>query len=120
MHEGFRRGVPSAGGEDHPGLAAALDVVAIGTEQIRDAPRDRRRRIDPFDRPGREPDQPVQQQRVMRAGQHNRVGARRPIDEAGRDLGEDIAVADGFAVQGGLGQRGEAEEPTSLTSQPCA
>ena len=39
------------------------------------AARDRGRGIDPVDRPRRELDEAIQQQRVMRAGQHDGVGA---------------------------------------------
>ena len=43
----------------------------------------------------------------MGAGQHHGVRARIAIDEAGRDLGENRAVAHGLAAQGGLRQCGE-------------
>ena len=45
-----------------------LEAGQGGAEQLRYAPRDRRGRVDPLDRPGREPLQARQQQRVMRAG----------------------------------------------------
>ncbi len=80
-------------------------------EQLRRAPRDRRGGVDPLDRPGREPGQAFQQQRIMRAGQHDGVGAGRVAgavaDEAGRELGRDVLVAHALAAEGGFRQRGE-------------
>ena len=59
-------------------------------------------------RPGRQAVQPVQQQRVMGAGQHDRVGAGAvPLDEAGCDLGRDVGIGQRLAVQLGLGKFGE-------------
>ena len=61
-------------GEDHFG--AGMIGFALGSgKQIRDTSRDRRRRVDPVDRPWRELDQPVHQQRVVGAGQHDGIGA---------------------------------------------
>ena len=78
--------------ENHlgPGM---IRLGAGRRKQVRNPPRDRGRRIDPVDRPGRKPHQPVQQQRIMRAGQHDGIGARRspsPPRQAGRQLGGDF------------------------------
>ena len=76
-------------------------------EQIDDAPRDRRRRIDEIHRPGRELPQAMQQQRIVGAGQHDGVGALGVVAEAGRDLGADFRIAGRRAVEFGLGIAGE-------------
>ena len=55
--------------------APAVSIPARWAEQVGYATRDGGRRIDPVDRPWRELYQTVQQQRIMRAGQHDRVGA---------------------------------------------
>ena len=43
---------------------------------------------------GARPDQPVHQQRIMGAGQHHGVGARRSVvavaDKTGREFGQDL------------------------------
>ena len=57
------------------GRRARRFAACGGTDQFDDAPRDRRRRIDPAHRPGREPLEAVEQQRKMRAGEHHGVGA---------------------------------------------
>ncbi len=89
-------------------------------EQLRHAAGDRRRRVDPGDRPGRQPLQALEQQRIMRAGEHDRVGAPPAArDEAGRDLGRDGGVLDRLRPQRRLGEARRAwREPTSVTSQP--
>ena len=56
-------------------------LVAFRTrrpEQVGHAPGDGGRGIDPVDRPRREPCQPVEQQRIVGAGQHDGVGAAVP------------------------------------------
>ena len=79
-----------------------------GAHQVGDAARDRRRRIEPFDRPGRHGAEAVDQQRIMRAGEHHGVGAAAVrIDEAGGDLGLDGGIDDGRAGELGLGEGGE-------------
>ena len=73
--------------------APALSASRPGrAEQVDDAPGDRGRGIDPVDRPWREFYQPVQQQRIMRAGQHHGVGAGgiAGADKAGGEFGRDI------------------------------
>ena len=62
-------------------------------QKIDDAPRDGRRRIEKVHRPRAELLQPREQQRVMRAGQHNRVGARAIVAKARRDLLAQFVVA---------------------------
>ena len=50
----------------------------------------------------------VEQQRIMRAGEHDRVGAPAAVvDEAGRDLGRDGGVVDRARRAARLGERGE-------------
>ena len=78
-----------------------------GAEKIADAPRDCRRRIEKVDRPGREPPQALDQQRIMRAGEHDGIGARAVIAKARRDLGAKRVVADRRAVKLRLGIGGE-------------
>ena len=76
-------------------------------EQIGDAPCDRGRGVDPVDRPWREFDEPIQQQRIMRAGQHDGVGtggvSSAVADEAGREFGRDVLVADVKTAEGAFG-----------------
>ncbi len=83
-------------GEDH--LSAGLIRPRCReAEQIRNPSGNRRCGIDPVHRPRREPDQTIQQQRIMRAGQHDGVGTGRVAcavaDEAGREFGGDIAAS---------------------------
>src|SRR6202451_79581 len=88
----------SAGGENRhgrPGMIAGL----ARTQQIGDPPRDGRRRIDEIDRPWRELAQAVDQQRIVRAGKHDRIGAVAVIDEGRRDL-----FANGGVIDLGAGQ----------------
>ena len=77
-------------------------------DQVDHAARDRRRRIEERHRPGRQPREAVEQQRVMRAGEHDGVGAAPvAVDEAGRDLGRDRRISGRRAVELGLGVGGE-------------
>ena len=104
---------------------AVIGFAAGGAEQIRHPPRDRGRRIDPVDRPWREPDEPVHQQRIMGAGQHDGVGARRIVfavaDKARREFGRDIAASlTSPPLNAASASEARSAEPTSVTSQPCA
>ena len=73
---------------------------------------------------GASAEQPIQQQRVMRAGEHDGVSAQVPAvngrNETWFDFAQDIGVADGLAAQGVLRQRSEVAAPTSVTVQACA
>ena len=90
-----------AAGPASPGLAGPIRSTH--------APRDGGGWIDEADGPRRQTLQPPEQQRKVRAGQHDRVGAAASlIDEAGRQLRGDIRVRERFAAQFGLGERGEA------------
>ena len=67
-----------------------LDAEGVESlDEIRGAARNRRRRIDPIDRPGCEPHQAIEQQRIMRAGEHHDVGAP----------GRILRIADGKIVE---------------------
>ena len=103
---------------------ASSDSLPGDPSRSDNAPGDRRRRIDPVDRPWREPDQPIQQQRVMRAGQHDGVGAGGVLavaDEAGREFGGISRVADRRCrSERASASEARSAEPTSVTSQPWA
>jgi len=77
-------------------------------KQLRHAPCNRRRRIDPVDWPWCQFHKPIQQQWVVRAGQNDGVGARRLViagpDKAGRKFSRDLRVVHRAAAQGGFGQ----------------
>jgi hypothetical protein len=73
---------------------------ACTSQQIGDAARDRRRGIDEGYRPGRKPFEALEQQRIVRAGEHDRVGAASAgIDEAGRNLARDQIVRNRRAIE---------------------
>ena len=74
-------------------------------QQIRDAAGDGRRRIEPIDRPGRIRLEALGQQRVMRAGQHHRVGAPPSASTKQAAISALIAAsATGCAGEFGLGK----------------
>ncbi len=71
-----------------------------GPVKIDNPARDGGRGIDEGDGPGRELAERLQQKRVMRAGQHDRVGAEAiAFPEAGHDLVGDIGFVDRLAAQ---------------------
>src|SRR5262249_57464293 len=81
-------------------------------------PRDRGRGIDEGPRPGREPLQALEQQRIVSAGEHDGVGAPPAgIDETGRDLLRDQIIGDGRATE--LGLR-EARKPRRADQRDVA
>ena len=70
-----------------------------GAQQVDDAAGDGGGGIDEMDRPVRQLLHAIQQQRVVRAGQHDRIGAfAAGFDEAGGDFGGDIRVAARFRL----------------------
>ena len=88
------------GGGGSPGRARA--------HQVRDTPCNRRRRIEPGHRPRRTGAEAFEQQRIMRAGQHDRVGAPAVfLDETAGDFCCDRPVGDRCAGKFGLGISGE-------------
>src|SRR6185437_3583758 len=96
--------------KDHFG-ARGIGFATGRPEQVRNPPRDRRRRIDPVDRPRCKADKAIEQQWIMRAGEHDRVGARCLVlaaaDKTGRELGKNIVIADVVAAQSAFGERGQ-------------
>jgi len=74
----------AAGGENR---AAAFPVRVgdgAGPKQIDHSPCDGRRRVEEIHRPGRELPQAIEQQRIVGAGEHDRVGALAVVAEARR------------------------------------
>src|SRR5437762_12466952 len=105
-HQGRAQRVRALRGEYHlgPRLIAFLDWRP---EQSGHTPRDGARGSDPVDRPRRERCQAVEQQRIVGAGQHDRVGAILAVsDKAGGKLGYDILVAHVVSTEAGLVVRG--------------
>src|SRR5262249_61681936 len=85
---------------EHDARGAPRRTRRLGPAQIGDPPRDRRRGIDEGHRPRREPLQAVEQQRIVRAREHDGIGGPPAgIDEARRDLLRDQIVGDGRATQ---------------------
>src|SRR5262249_2700168 len=103
---------------EHDARGRGRRIARLRPAQIGDPARDRGRGIDEGHRPGREPLQAVEQQRIVRAGEHDGVGAPPiSIDKTGRDLLRDQIVGDGRATELGLC---EAREPRRLPSLPLA
>src|SRR5580704_14712008 len=92
-----RRSLP-AGGENRPGRSAMIAGLA-GAQTLGDPPRDGRRRIDEIDRPWREFAQAFDQQRIVRTGEHDRIGAVAVIDEGRCDFFANRQVIDVGAGQ---------------------
>ena len=86
------------GGENSAGGAGRLARRAPGRE-IDHAPGDRRRRVDKVDRPRRKPPQPVDDQRIVGAGEHHRVGAGRASQKQGAISAEIAASATGVPAR---------------------
>ena len=109
-HQGPAQRMRPPGREDHFG-SGMIGLAAGGAEQIRNPPGDRGGRIDPVDRPRRQPREAIQQQGIMGASQDDGIGAGgigfAVPDEARRDLGCDRSVAHHFAAQRRFRQRGE-------------
>ncbi len=87
---------------------AGVSPLALGPLEIGHPPGDRRCRIDEGHRPWREPLQTAEQQWIMRAGEHDRVGTPPiRIDETWRDFLRDQRIRDRSALQLRLRERRE-------------
>ena len=105
LHQPAGREIRIAGREDCAvRLVAGIVPATIGVSS------DSARRaiasagIQPVDRPRRQPAKDVGEKRIVRAGEHDDVGAPAVLlDEAGRDLGQHRAIGERFAADIGLG-----------------
>ena len=104
MGEGARPDVKMIRGE------AGNSPFGRVAHQVRDAARNRRCRVEPGDRPACICTEALEQKRIVRAGEHDRVGAPAvSVDEAARY----------FAGNCGVGDRGAREFGFGAGSEPC-
>src|SRR6478736_9717815 len=86
-----------------------IGFAAGGPEHSRNAAGNRGRGVDPVHWPWRQPSESIDQQWIMRAGQHDGVGARRIVlalpNKTWREFGRYPEVVDLDAAQCRLGQR---------------
>jgi len=115
---------PRAAGRHQPGgedrsRRAGRRVGGARPDEVGHSPGDRGRRIDPVDRPRGEAHQPVQQQRIVGAGEHH-VSVRRPSRSTKQGAISRAMASSSTAASCSAASASAAKcaDPTRVTSQP--
>ncbi len=117
-----RAGDAGARGEDRDRVMPARPLGRdLGPQQLPDAPCDRRCRVDPLHRPGRDAPHRLQQQRVMRAGERHHIGAAPSFSTKQGAISAAMASSSTRSpFKAASARPASPVAPTSVTSQPPA